>query len=220
MLCCLVAGSLSSCKSEPPVDVEVSWRFGAGTCRTAGVVDVRVSLFEFDRHRASATGTAPCVDGHQRLGDVPPGEYTLLLSGVDAAGCETHGARQSTVRVDGDEGVGPILLGLRPRPIVVAWAFGEGLDCMTLSVVQVEAEIQVGDAPPVRGAWLCGALVGRLPEVPAGPARVTLRGLDPAGTTVARAEGHFTESALLPDACAEAFGASLTLEGCAAAGCP
>lgn len=214
-----LAGGTTACESAGPVDVEVAWRFGTGDCARANVETVHADLFEQGRVAAIEHVEAACAAGHLTLEAIPPGEYTLALLGRDPAGCGTHAAR--IVRVDAEDGLGgPVLLGLRPRPLALAWDFAEAQDCRALGVVQIEALVRVGGAPVVRGAWLCGASSGELPEIPAGPAHVTLLGLDAAGTTIARAEADFAESALLAEPCAETFAARLTLEGCASAGCP
>jgi hypothetical protein len=214
----LVGGS-AACESPGPVDLQVTWRFGTGDCDRAEVATVEADLFEQGRAAAIEHVEATCAAGHLTLEAIPPGQYSLTLLGRDPAGCGTHAAR--VVRVDAEDGLGgPVLLGLRPRPLVLTWDFAEAQDCRALGVVQIEALVQVGDAPAVRGAWLCGAATGELPEIPAGPADVTLWGLDAAGTTIARAEAAFGESALLAEPCAERFAARLTLEGCASAGCP
>lgn len=219
ILCATWLFAAGACEAPGPVDVEVAWRFGNGDCARAGVATVQADVFDHGRAAAIEHAEAACTAGRLTLMAIPPGEYTLTLLGRDPAGCGTHAAR--IVRLDAEAGLsGPVLLGLRPRPLSLAWTFAEGQDCAALGVVQVEALVRVGGAPAVRGAWLCGAAKAELPEVPAGPAHVTLLGLDAAGTTIARAEADFVESALLADPCAERFSAALTLEGCASAGCP
>lgn len=207
------------CQGPGPVDFEIAWRFGTGDCDTAAVNRVEAALYEHGRSAAVARAEAPCGAHALTVEAVPPGRYALTLTGFSAAGCATHGARLGTVDVE-DALAAPVLLGVRSRPLDLRWTFGDGMDCAALSVSQIEAIVQVGDAPPARGAWLCASGHGVLPEVLAGPAHVTLLGLDAAGTTVARNTTDLTEADLLPDPCADDFVASLRLEGCATAGCP
>lgn len=210
-----------ACEGPESADVRVPWRFSDGDCASIGVREISAELFTFGDAEPAREARAACSAGALVLSGVEPGDYALHLVGHDAEGCATHEARVPAVKVRGhDRELAPVLLGLRARPLEIAWSFADGEDCAAHGVVQVQATIQVGDTAPVHGAWLCAAGQGRLPEMLAGPARLTLLGLDADGTTLARAQADFGESALLSEPCAPAFEAAFVLEGCASVGCP
>jgi hypothetical protein len=210
-----------SCGQDEVAVVEVPFRFGAGDCATAEVVRVRGAVYDFDGPSPAAEGVAACAAGRVEVPDVEAGTYSIVLEGLDAGGCVTHTARLDGVRVRPPSRTTTALrLGLAPRPLELTWRLGDAASCDSVGLRQVEALVQVGDAAPARAVFLCEAGRGRLPSVPAGPARIFVKGLDAEGTSIARGEAAYGEDMLRASACDPAIHVEVGLEGCASAGCP
>lgn len=218
--CAFVLIAAPACDTPAPVTVTIPWRMGAGDCESNGLETVRAELSNFGDHTPTASAEAPCAAGKVAVGDVPPGQYSVMVTGLNAT-CATYGARIADVKVpEHDLSVDSVLLGPKPRPLRLTWRFADRKSCAAHGVVQVEADVQVGDTESTRGAWLCAAGQGVLPQVVEGTTRIVLRGLDADGTTVARVAAGYSEGDLLAEICAPRFETSLVLAGCASAGCP
>jgi len=217
----LIATLVTACGDAEVVDVEVPFHFGAGDCATAGVAAVRGALYDFESREPVVEGEAQCAAGRLQIADVPVGIYSIVLEGLDARPCMTHTARLDDQRIGGGETTTPALrLGLTPRPLELRWRLPDGLGCAAVGLRQVEAVVLVGDAPPAHAVFLCEGGRGLIPSVPAGPAKVVVKGLDAEGTSIARGEADYGESTITASACDEHIGVEVALQGCASAGCP
>lgn len=175
----VVAGSLGCDEAPRPGSVEVRWRTGQLTCAAAGVSAVRAELFGYGTINAVNGVERVCSEGGTLLEDVLPGEYTVLLSGLDGDGCWTHQAREDITVRDGQEVVLSLPLLRRDRPLFVRWPFENELDCLGNGVEQVQITIDIEDRFTWSEAFVCPGLAVEIPvTVPPGDIAVQVLALD------------------------------------------
>lgn len=221
-LAALVA--LSACdEADAPGSLTVAWRTGQSACDEVGVVRVRAELYRFDSADAAARADADCRAGTATLADVPAGEYTLRLAGLDDDGCWTHEASDPRVRVPagGNASLEPLPLLRRQRPLRVRWPFANELDCQGNGVEQVLVKVEVEDLFSAEYPFVCPGLAADIddPNRPRGRTTVQVRGYDGSGRAVAEGSIELPPSVYLTDPCAPAIEARVELSACGATGC-
>ncbi|MEO0605549.1 MAG: hypothetical protein AAF211_29225, partial [Myxococcota bacterium] len=104
---------------EPAGDgiVEISWLVGSGGCDLAGVSDVQIQIGTFDE-------TIACDAGATRV-QLPAGDYSLVVTGLDADAVARFEAREDLVSIFEDETtILPTLrLSALPSNLTLFWRF-------------------------------------------------------------------------------------------------
>lgn len=212
---------LAGC-DEPadPATVEVSWRTGQLTCAEAGVSTVRTELYGYGAVDPVRGVERVCPEGGTVLADVTPGEYTLLLSGLDPDGCWTHEARDDITVADGAELALSLPLLRRVRPLYVRWPFENDFDCPGNGVEQVQITIDVEDRFTWTAAFVCSGLAVEIPvDVPRGDITVRVLGLDDDQDPVAVGELSAEEALFGDTPCADRIEVRVPLTVCLSPGC-
>lgn len=204
-----------------PGTLDVSWRIGRQSCREAGVSKVQVELHDFDGAEAAASTTAACEANHASIEDVRPGDYALLLKGLDADGCWTHSARRDDVSVDSgdDNTVASLPLLRRIRPLKIRWPFANELDCTGNAVEQVEVTIEVDDTFARTDVFRCEGLARKVTDIPRGALRVWIYAVDADKQAVAYGIVEAPEAVFDRDPCADEIDIRVALSGCDRPGC-
>lgn len=223
----LVAASWAavSC-AEPPEDgsLRIPWRTGLQTCAEAGLATVRAELYRFGDVEPAATGGDACPLGETQVGAIRPGAYTLLLKGLDDAGCWTHEAKVLDLRVrDGEvRALDSLALFRRRRPLRVRWPFADGQTCADANIDQVEIVVEVEGLYSHAFVSLCRRMEAEVAadELPRGRLTVTVTGYEAGGTPVANGEVERGAEAFLAEPCSDSIGADVVLTPCDEPGCP
>lgn len=216
-----VAGAALACEdAETPGSVDVTWRTGQLTCDEAGVVDVVTELYSYARAEPSYALTEPCGASRTSLDEVDPGDYTLVLRGLDADGCWTHEAREDVEVPEGDVLPFEAPLLRRQRPLWVRWPFANELDCQGNEVSQVEITIDVEDRYTWSDAFLCPGLAVEVPaDVPSGDIVVHVVALDAQLDPIAYGRFADDEDIFTEEPCEDRIEVRVPLELCVTAGC-
>lgn len=218
----LVGAALLACSEpESPGEVEVRWRTGAFSCDEAGVGVVRAELFDFGGAQATASASASCEVRELSLEEVDPGEYSLVLKGLDTNGCWTHEARRDDLVVSSgaEVVVEELALKRRTRPVKVRWPFENELDCPGNGVEQVEITVDVEDRFTEVYTFGCSGLHRDIIGIPEGEARFVVVAYDANGDALA--EGVITIEAdhFRAEPCKELVEVRVGLSLCEEAGC-
>lgn len=213
---------LCACRDQAePGDLRVAWLTNQGSCRADAVARVAAEVFDFDRPKPVAAVEVACDAGEATVGGVRPGEYTLRLRGIDAAGCWTHEARRDDVEIEagGVTTLGELPLLRRVRPLRVEWAFAGEEGCRANGVHQVEVVVEVEGG--FRRSWLFMCDDGRreLSEVPRGDAQVHVVGFDAGGTPIADGRRSLQRAMRAENPCASFVEVPVALSPCREAGC-
>lgn len=160
----------------PPGDgiVEVSWLVGSGGCELSGITDVRVEIGTLEELVA-------CDDGATRI-QLQAGDYSLVVTGLDADGVARFEAREELVSVFADDTtlVPTLRLSALPATLTLFWRFVNGSLCGANGVANVDVALfdneQLVDPFPV--IVDCDPGEATFTEIPAGPYVVNLAGLD------------------------------------------
>ena len=114
----------------------ITWKSGTLSCEELGIQDVSVELYNYGPD--AITKRVLCTDGEAedlserslQVDGVPPGDYTMYLSGLNGDGCVTHQVRRDVsipegkvTRLDG------LVLDRRRRDLQVNWSFEDGHSC-------------------------------------------------------------------------------------------
>jgi len=191
-LCILLALSVvagfAGCQDEKANGaLYLTWKFGAFTCDEADVMEVHARLYSYEDSSAVVESRDNCSANGLQLPDVPPGEYTLLLQGLNADGCATHEVRRDITVPEGTVNrVDELALLRRHRDLVANWYFDNRLDCLGNGVKQVEIQVSVGDRFDQTFLSLCEGFQTTISEkLPVGDIRLAVRGLDDEGNSIA-----------------------------------
>ena len=173
----------------------VTWKSGTLSCEEMDIQDVMVELFDYGPD--PITKTVLCTDGEAenlsersfQVDGVPPGDYTMSLSGVNRDGCVTHRVRRDisvpegkVTRLDG------LVLDRRRRDLQVNWTFTDGETCASTDIetVSVEARSPSGtDTLTYRWACSGGSVQFLDKRLPSGSLTVSIQGLDREGNVLA-----------------------------------
>ncbi len=220
----LAATLAAACDPVPQTGtLQVAWRTGQSACDEAGVARVRAELFGYQSVEPAASDEAPCTDGALTLADVPAGDFSLRLAGLDGDGCFTHEAFAPQVEVPagGVASVEALPLLRRKRPLHVRWPFANELDCQGNGVEQVVVAVEVEDLYSKSFAVVCPGLAYDVvdPELPRGRLTVSVTGLDDRGTAVARGMLELPASSFVDEPCAPVIEARVSLTPCPGARC-
>lgn len=216
-----LALALLACDDDPaPAAIDLQWRTGLLTCAQAGVSSVRAELYDYGGADPLRAVDRLCTDSGALIDELIPGDYTMLLKGLDPDGCWTHEARE-----DVDIGDGQILslempLLRRTRPLWVRWPFANELDCQGNGVTQVQIRVGIEDRFSYEENFLCLGLAGEIPVmVPAGDLEVQVVALD--GRQRPVAIGQFTAEAEIfgEQPCADRIEVRVPLSLCVNPGC-
>ncbi len=203
-----------------PGAVEVNWRTGRLTCAEAGVSAVRAELYSFGAIEPIRGVERVCPEGGTVLDDVLPGEYTVLLAGLDVGGCWTHEARDDITVADGARVSLSLPLLRRDRPLFVRWPFDNEFDCAGNGVEQVQITIDVEDRFTWTEAFVCPGLAVEIPvDVPAGDISVQIIGLDRSQQPVAEGRLSAEDSVFTATPCADRIEMRVPLSLCLSSGC-
>ncbi len=205
---------------QRPGTVQIEWRIGQLTCAEAGVSAVRTELYGYGVADPIRGVERVCPENGTVLDDVTPGEYTVLLAGLDTDGCWTHEARDDITVGDGAELALSLPLLRRVRPLWIRWPFENEFDCPGNGVEQVQITIDVEDRFTWTDAFVCPGLAVEIPiDVPRGDIAVRVVGLDDAQAPVA--VGTFSaDAALFTEApCADRIEIRVPLAVCLSPGC-
>lgn len=149
--------ALSACEpdDDPIGDVQVVYRVGSGTstCEDLGIEDVRIGLMT-SATSSTVDQSLPCAPGDQTvlLSDVPAGDHTLRVEGLDDAAQPTHsGEAGSDVEAGADQTSGPFTVVLdQIRPSMVVWCgVSEVGGCDRFEVVDVRVALHEKGASQV-----------------------------------------------------------------------
>jgi hypothetical protein len=209
-------------EAESPGEVEVRWRTGALSCGEAGVGEVRAELFDFgDTEFPSASASTVCEHEKLSIEDVDPGEYALVLKGLDADGCWTHEARRDDLVVSSGEDVvvDELALKRRLRPVQVKWPFANLSDCLGNGVEQVKVTIDVEDRFSEVYTFGCPGLERDIVGVPEGEARFTVVALDGNGDALAEGTVDIDAEQFRASPCEDRVVVLVWLSVCEEAGC-
>lgn len=203
-----------------PGAVEVSWRTGRLTCAEAGVSAVRAELYSYGAIEPIRRVERVCPEGGTVLDDVLPGEYTILLAGLDVDGCWTHEARDDITIADGSQVTLSLPLLRRDRPLFVRWPFDNEFDCAGNGVEQVQITIDVEDRFTWTDAFVCPGLAIEIPvDVPAGDISVQVVGLDRSRQPVAEGRVRADDAIFTETPCDERIEIRVPLSLCLSSGC-
>ncbi len=209
--------------TEPsrPGEVEVRWRTGAFSCSEAGVGEVRAELFDFNKTVPSASASTACDHRELSIEDVEPGDYALVLKGLDDDGCWTHEARRDDLVVPsgGEVEVEELALKRRTRPIRVRWPFANEGDCLGNGVEQVRVTIDVEDRFSEVLTFGCPGFERDIADIPEGEARFEVVALDANGDALAEGSISIDADHFRAEPCKELVEVRVPLVLCEEAGC-
>lgn len=203
-----------------PGTLELAWRTGQLTCAEAGVSAVRAELYGYGAIEPVREVEQGCPEGGTVLDDVVPGEYTVLLAGLDPDGCWTHQAREDITVGDGARIALTMPLLRRARPLWVRWPFENDFDCEGNGVEQVQITIDVEDRFTWSDAFVCPGLAIEIPvEVPPGDLAVRVVGLDGRQRPVAVGALEAAEAVFTDTPCDDRIELRVPLSLCVSPGC-
>ncbi len=209
-------------EAESPGEVEVRWRTGALSCGEAGVGEVRAELFDFDdTDHPSASASTLCEHLQLSILDVDPGEYALVLKGLDADGCWTHEARRDDLVVSSGEAVvvDDLALKRRVRPIRVKWPFENESDCLGNGIEQVKVTVDVEDHFTEVYTFGCPGLERDIVGIPEGDARFSVVAIDGNGDALAEGTVDIDATQFREQPCKDRVEVRVGLSVCEEAGC-
>lgn len=154
--------------------VTLSWQVGSSGCAMSGVDTVEVDIAGFAEQ-------VPCTDGQLTL-DVPPGDHSVLLLGLDAGGVARYQASGGVTVREGEAVTMPTaVLGAIPATLDVSWYFENGRLCGGNGVSDVEIVVFDNDFIVDSLATSCDDGIERLSDLLAGSYTITVLGRDGAG---------------------------------------
>jgi hypothetical protein len=165
----------------------ITWKIGALSCDKADVHKVVASVYNYAQSEAIQSVTADCVDKSLQMENVPPGEYTLVLLGLDQEGCNTHEVRRETIIPEGNvKRIEDLPLLRRQRDVLAHWRFSNRLDCLGNGVHQVEMKLSIAGGYERTYLSLCEGFQAHLGgKLPLGSLTLAIRGLDADGNGIA-----------------------------------
>lgn len=204
---------LAACGDDPvkPGDLVINWTHGAlasTTCGTRGVVQVEARVIQNNDVKLSGTVDCPATSsaGQIELLDLVPGRYRVVVEGLDQSDKRTFLGELASVSVSEDKvtETDDIVLVQKPARIRVDWILPGGGRCGGSDIKEIETDIffNATDQPVSQGEsnGICDAIyadpdtgddvTGILYEdlTPNDDVVVLVRGLDAAGTEIAKVE--------------------------------
>lgn len=203
-----------------PGAIDLAWRTGLLTCAEAGVSGVRAELYDYGDTEPLRAVDRLCTDHGVLVESLQPGDYTVLLKGLDGDGCWTHEAREDVDIGDGEIVGLDLPLLRRTRPLWVRWPFENELDCQGNGVTQVQIRVDVEDRFNYEAVFLCPGLAGEIPvTVPAGALEVQVVALDARRAPVAVGQFSAPPAVFEESPCADRVEVRVPLSLCVNPGC-
>lgn len=194
----------------------ITWKIGALTCEEASVAEVVASVYDYEQSEPQATTTVACSSGDVQIEQVPAGDYTMLLRGLDEDGCATHEVRRDVTVPSGSVNrVEDLPLLRRQRDLLPNWFFENRLDCLGNGVHQVELTVSVSDLFEQTYFSLCEGFQTLLRDkLPLGELSITVRGLDTNGIGIAYGRVVHDRNIFLERPCDDAIRVQIPLQMC------
>ena len=194
----------------------LTWKIGALTCEQADVQLVRASVFDYELSNPRATIEGACPDKSLQIENVPPGDYTLVLWGLDANECATHEVRREVSVPEGTvKRVSDLPLLRRRRDVLAHWFFENRLDCLGNGVHQVEIRVVVADLFDETYFSLCEGFQSQIRDkLPLGPFSMAVKGLDANGNAIAYGSVQHTRDVFLEHPCDDFVRVQVPLKMC------
>jgi len=160
-------------------DVRIVWRIGAGTqsCTDFDVRDARITLLD-DADKQVDSQTLGCDLGEWTFKRLPAGYYGVKVEGIDADGFVTYQGETTNIALPGDDHY-VVDLSIIYGKADIVWVFDSGYQCQAAGVDRVHVVFQSADqAFPVNQTFTCSDGIESLGQVPPGPFRVDVSGLN------------------------------------------
>ncbi len=160
-------------------DVRIMWQIGAGTraCADFGIRDARLILTseadqELDRQ------TLGCDLGEWTFKRLEPGHYSVRVEGIDEEGVVTYQGENTDVAVPGDDHF-LVDLSIIYGEAELLWIFDSGYQCQAAGVDRVHVVFEdTNQSFPVDQVFTCADGLAHLGQIPPGPYRVDVAGLN------------------------------------------
>ena len=194
----------------------VTWKIGALTCEDADVMVVAAAVYGYEGTEPKVSAASPCQDKSLQMENVPPGDYTLVLQGLDRDECATHEVRREIVVPEGSvKRVPDLPLLRRQRDLLAHWFFENRLDCLGNGVHQVEIRVNVADLFEETYFSLCEGFQTPLRDkLPLGQLTMAVRGLDTDGNAIAYGRVTHERGIFLERPCADNVRVQVPLTMC------
>ena len=209
-------------ESQSPGRVEFDWRLGAQGCDFYGVTDVKASLFGFEQVEPMLESNFNCATGSGSFESVSPGEYALVLEGLNADGCPTHSGREDLIVGSGQtiQFDRPVSLLRFRRPIALTWNFENRLDCRGNDVSQVEILVEIDDVDSYSEARVCAGFSSLITEefLP-GDTTISIFGINDIGERVVFGQTQLERDEWFEEPCNDTVNVLVMLAPCEQSNC-
>lgn len=218
---CLLIGTGCS-EAIDPGRIEFQWRLGSQGCEQYGVASIRVSLYGFQSADPIQVESYNCESLQGELKDVMPGEYTLVVEGLNEDDCMTHVSRNDVTIGSGQALVveRPFSLTRYRRPIQLTWNFENQLDCLGNGVSQVEIRVEVDDEEGFTEVRACEGFSTTIQgDVAPGQLTVSIFGVNDIGERVQSGQTTLPSSFFTREPCESTLSVLTVLTECVESNC-
>ena len=194
----------------------LTWKFGAFSCEQAAVTNVSAKVYNYDGYEAVVEASGDCEAEGLQVQDVPAGDYTLVLQGLNADGCATHEVRRDVKVPEGTVNrVDELALLRRHRDLTANWYFENRLDCLREWGSQVEIQVVVGDRFDETYLSLCEGFQSSISDkLPLGELTLTVRGIDGEGNSIAYGSETRSRDIVFENPCEDTIKVEVPMQMC------
>ena len=221
-LMAMVLLMLGCAEEMKPGTLNFEWRLGSQGCEHYEVDTVESALFGFQSVEPAFEAGFQCDDLNGVISGVSPGEYSLVVTGLDGDGCPTHEARTDVVIGSGANVTLERPLGLyrKQRPLELTWNFGNRLDCFANDISQVEILVESDDEDSFTEVRSCEGFVTSLQvDSPAVALSVTVFGVNDTGERTHFGSLSLARAYFLEEPCEPVLRTLVVLEACSQTNC-
>ncbi len=202
--------------------IEFEWRLGSQGCEEYGVRSVKASLYGFQSAEPVMVSRYECDTLNGVIDEVEPGEYTLVVEGLNGEDCMTHVVREDITVGSGQEVTldRPLSLIRYRRPIQLTWNFENQLDCLGNGVKQVEIRVEVDDEEGFTEVRACEGFSTTIQgDVAPGELTVSIVGVNDVGERIFNGQTVLPNTFFTADPCEPKLNVLTVLAQCLESNC-
>jgi len=165
--------------AQEQYELRVVWRIGAGTrpCTDFGVENVRIILQD-DAGDEIERDTFNCDLGERTIKRLAEGYYTVIIEGIDTEGVVTYRGTNDQIEVPAQDHY-LVSLSVIYGEAELVWVFDSGYRCQAAGVEKIHVVFEDANLDfPVDKIFTCSDGLAHLGQVPPGPYRVDVTGLN------------------------------------------